>query len=115
MKQRNNYEIVITCKKTGKMINYPQKPLQFNKIKVINPPVYYESNKELLEKVEQRRLLDAYSKRINNMMYRAAVAYWKEFESVMIDFFNRLENISTEEGNKLQVINKIKKKELVLN
>ena len=109
-----NYEKVMTVTLEGKIINYPQKKMNVVKPKVINTVIIFESDKELLKKVEILKLNRAYERRIKNMMYKATISYWKEFEAIMLNILNRLDTISTQEGNTLPTIKRVEREELVL-
>lgn len=107
-------ERIITVTTTGKIHNYPNnKQLKFKKFIVNNPINIYNSSEELLKKVESDKLTKAFELRIKNMMYRTAISYWKDFEYIVLDLFNKVDNISTEEGNKLQSIKQIRKEMII--
>lgn len=108
------YEKVMTVALTGKITNYPQKKMNVIKPKIVNPIIIFESDIELLKAVEITKLNKAYEKRIKNMMYRATISYWREFEHGMMLFLDKLEKISTEEGNALPTIKRVEREELVL-
>jgi hypothetical protein len=100
---KNKYEKVLSINK-GIIKSYPQKKIIVKKSRVINEKIDFESDIKLLERVNSKRLVEQYNKRIKRMVYKAAVFYWKEFEKDFDNWLKRLSAISTEDGNNLQTI-----------
>lgn len=102
---KNKYEKVLSINK-GIIKSYPQKKIIVKKTRVINNRVDFESDIVLLERVNNNKLTEQYNKRIKRMVYKAAIFYWKEFQKDFDNWLDRLANISSEDGNSLQDINK---------
>jgi hypothetical protein len=102
---KNKYEKVLSINK-GIIKSYPQKKIIVKKTRVVNNRVDFESDIVLLERVNNNKLTEQYNKRIKRMVYKAAIFYWKEFQKDFDNWLDRLANISSEDGNSLQDINK---------
>ncbi len=119
IRQRINTEKVLSIDTKGLITNYPQQNIIFKKKKIeynnlLNKPTTYITSEYLLKSVETAKLNKSYEKRIKNMMYKASIMYWKEFEAIWLHIFDKIDLISTEGGNTLKVVKKIEKEEFVI-
>lgn len=110
---KDNTEKVLSVTTEGIIKSYPQKYIKTNKTRIINEKIEYESTKELLDKVNQNKLIEGFNKRIKSMTYKIYFLSLKEFQYEFDKWLEKLSNISTEEGNSLNTIAK-RNKELTL-
>lgn len=89
----------------GIIKSYPQKYIEIKRKKIINKQIDFISDDILLERVKINKLIEDYNKRIKRMSYRTTLQQLKEFERDFNIWLDKVDNLSTEEGNTLKDIN----------